>query len=201
MSKTLTVTNPGSCGVTTSQGSSLSSASATTATVDGGSFEERVMTISSKIGKADSSIDGIALGIDQPTGSLIAFDQVGDDSIRQFDAHVAALGAILNEWTSEQTYDKRVANLRGTSTGLSSALRRHEDIPLRAGDSLEVATVFDDSDEDVLTGSAGLDWFFFDLSDDHATDLKDEVFADDLICRRSVKTSGKPNPNSLENRR
>jgi hypothetical protein len=32
----------------------------------------------------------------------------------------------------------------------------------------------------VLTGSAGIDWFFFDEDNDRATDLKDEVFLDDL---------------------
>jgi Ca2+-binding RTX toxin-like protein len=42
-------------------------------------------------------------------------------------------------------------------------------------------TVFDTpEDEDVLTGSAGSDWFFFDQQTDRATDLKDEVFNNDL---------------------
>jgi Ca2+-binding RTX toxin-like protein len=38
------------------------------------------------------------------------------------------------------------------------------------------------SGSDVLTGSSGLDWFWFDQAEDHdrATDLRDEVFADDL---------------------
>ncbi len=40
----------------------------------------------------------------------------------------------------------------------------------------------DDGSADVLTGSAGYDWFFLDEPDgqDRATDLTDEVFADDL---------------------
>ena len=44
------------------------------------------------------------------------------------------------------------------------------------------ATVVDDDDEsqDFLTGSAGMDWFFFQDPEDKATDLKDEVFANDL---------------------
>ena len=41
-------------------------------------------------------------------------------------------------------------------------------------------TVSKDYDKDVLTGSAGLDWFFFDSSLDRASDLRDEVFAGDL---------------------
>jgi hypothetical protein len=33
----------------------------------------------------------------------------------------------------------------------------------------------------VLTGSSGFDWFFFnDEQEDRATDLNDEVFANDL---------------------
>ncbi len=41
-------------------------------------------------------------------------------------------------------------------------------------------TILDDGESDVLTGSAGLDWFFFDLSLDRATDRKDEIFANEL---------------------
>lgn len=43
-------------------------------------------------------------------------------------------------------------------------------------------TVSRDGAKDTLTGSAGEDWFFFDAEEDkdRATDLKDEVFADDL---------------------
>ena len=33
-------------------------------------------------------------------------------------------------------------------------------------------TVLDDEDKDQLTGSSGLDWFFFDTSLDKATDKK-----------------------------
>ena len=33
---------------------------------------------------------------------------------------------------------------------------------------------------DILTGSAGLDWFIFDKDTDRATDPKDEVFVSDL---------------------
>jgi hypothetical protein len=47
--------------------------------------------------------------------------------------------------------------------------------PIRDG-----ATIFEDDDKDVLTGSSGSDWFFFDLLEDRATDLKDEIIANDL---------------------
>ena len=43
-------------------------------------------------------------------------------------------------------------------------------------------SVLDDGAADKLTGASGDDWFFFDpdLDNDKATDLKDEVFANDL---------------------
>lgn len=41
-------------------------------------------------------------------------------------------------------------------------------------------TVTEDNEANVLTGSAGQDWFFFDPLTDRATDLNDEVFANDL---------------------
>lgn len=41
------------------------------------------------------------------------------------------------------------------------------------------ATVFDDDVKDVLTGSTGLG-AFFDDDLDRSTDLKDEIFANDL---------------------
>ena len=40
-------------------------------------------------------------------------------------------------------------------------------------------TVLDDSEADVLTGSAGIDWFFLNRDEDKATDPKDEIFAND----------------------
>jgi hypothetical protein len=38
----------------------------------------------------------------------------------------------------------------------------------------------DDNSKDMLTGSSGDDWFFFWSPEDKATDLSDEVFANDL---------------------
>ena len=70
---------------------------------------------------------------------------------------------IMRVWTSADDYQTRTANLN------------------RNGLLLVGQTVLDDvGDRDVLTGSAGIDWFFFDLDNDKATDLKDEVFANDL---------------------
>ena len=39
-------------------------------------------------------------------------------------------------------------------------------------------TIAGDDDEDRLTGSSGLDWFFYELGEDTATDVKKELFED-----------------------
>ena len=71
------------------------------------------------------------------------------------------LNRIMEEWTGSALYQQRIEILNNI---------------LVPG-----YTVFDDpADEDVVTGSAGNDWFLFDLLNDRATDLKDEVFANDL---------------------
>lgn len=83
----------------------------------------------------------------------------------------------MSEWTSVRDYLSRVANIRGSG----STSRSNGDNYLLA-DGLN-ATVFDDAVKDVLTGSAGTDWFVANLSDgalDKITDLLDSEFADDL---------------------
>lgn len=68
-----------------------------------------------------------------------------------YDANVAALDAILAEWTSARPYADRVNNLLNGG-GLSGGNY------LRATPAGR--TVFDDGAIDTLTGGAGLDWFF-----------------------------------------
>jgi Ca2+-binding RTX toxin-like protein len=88
-----------------------------------------------------------------------------------YDDQVAAISALIAEWTSDNDYATRVSNLR------TSFLKTE-------GDG---ATVFDDGAADVLTGSSGQDWFFANLNPedpedvrDRITDLSDDVFAGDL---------------------
>jgi CSLREA domain-containing protein len=88
-----------------------------------------------------------------------------------FDANDAALLAIMAEWTSQRDYATRVANLRGEGTGE----RSNGEYFLRKG-----VTVLDDLARDVLTGSAGLDWFLFSDAEDKVTDLSAEEFKDVL---------------------
>lgn len=97
----------------------------------------------------------------------------------------AAMRAIRSEWLStrdaasvENDYHLRIQNL---TDGSGTTERLNDAYFLTIGDG---GTVRDDPDDvDILTGSAGDDWFFFEMSKtsrDRATDLKDEVFANDL---------------------
>jgi len=105
----------------------------------------------------------------------------GDDILiagfTAFDADQFALHGIQTEWTSARSYAARVANIQGTGTGP----RANGNIFLLTdGPS---ATAFDDAAEDVLTGSAGADWFFANLDAgvrDKITDLSAGEFANDL---------------------
>jgi CSLREA domain-containing protein len=108
----------------------------------------------------------------------------GDDILiagtTQFDAHARAISAIMNEWISERTYEQRIANLNGTGSETAFANRRNGDVFLKVGPTGAESTLFDDLSEDILTGSAGLDWFLLDGNEDRITDLQDEIFAKDL---------------------
>jgi hypothetical protein len=98
-----------------------------------------------------------------------------------FDGDYAALCAILAEWNSSRSYATRVANLQGTGSGSTFASRLNGNYFLTASGSGR--TVFDDGDADVLTGSAGRDWFFANLAGgvlDTITDLQPDEFALDI---------------------
>jgi Ca2+-binding RTX toxin-like protein len=93
--------------------------------------------------------------------------------------HEEAIGKIMAEWTSSRLFESRVKNLVD-GTGSPEERSNGEYFLVRGDEADSTTTVFDDEDEDKLTGSAGVDWFFFDEDSDHGTDLKDEAFADDL---------------------
>ena len=83
-----------------------------------------------------------------------------------YDDNDEALLALLNEWASDTDYDQRVDNVRNGAGSLAGT-----GIRLESG-----VTVMDDDDEDVLTGSSGQDWFFFDpLLDKVTGQKKDEA--------------------------
>jgi Ca2+-binding RTX toxin-like protein len=133
------------------------------------------------LGGADSDLLVGKSGRDLLIGGIGADRIVGnaDDDIliagyTTHDTDPAALDAIMNEWTrpdTEATYEQRINHLDGSLDGGLNGLVLLTD-----------ETVSRDRAADVLTGSAGLDWFWFDEADDNdrATDLRDEVFVDDL---------------------
>jgi len=94
----------------------------------------------------------------------------------------------MHEWTSSHTYSQRVANLSNLSApgadGTTFGSRENQGYFLQADGP--AATVLDDNAADVVTGSAGLDWFVINVDGDSgsardkATDLGAAEFAADL---------------------
>jgi Ca2+-binding RTX toxin-like protein len=114
-------------------------------------------------------------GLDLLIGGLGADRLVGnqDDDILvagRVALSEALLALVMAEWTSGiGTYADRQGNVRTY---------------LRTDDLLGDPTVFADESKDVLTGSAGVDWFFANLGgegvQDKITDLSSEEFQPDL---------------------
>jgi Ca2+-binding RTX toxin-like protein len=105
----------------------------------------------------------------------------GDDLLiggrTSYDDYRAGLDLILAEWTSPNSYDTRVNNLRSGGGAILGGVK------LAAGGPQ--ATVFDDGDKDTLQGDNGRDWFFADLDgkpsdDDKVKDKKGNETADSL---------------------
>jgi len=86
------------------------------------------------------------------------------------DANATALCAIMQEWASADSYQVRTAALTSSLLRIDGA----------------TATVFDDNAYDMLTGSAGQDWFFANLDGesgtvrDKVTDVHASEFANDI---------------------
>jgi Ca2+-binding RTX toxin-like protein len=106
----------------------------------------------------------------------------GDDLLiagfTEFDANPAALAAILAEWTAPREAEVRVANLRGEGSGP----RLNGDYFLKTNGP--DAALFQDVEQDDMTGGAGRDWFIANLIGDgikdNVTDLLSSEFAEDL---------------------
>jgi hypothetical protein len=95
-------------------------------------------------------------------GHDLLFGNHGDDVLiggtTAFDSNAAALRSILNEWTSDRTYQDRIANLGGTGSGAPFAARSNGDFFLTT--TGPDATVQDDHAWDSLIGNAGTNWYF-----------------------------------------
>jgi uncharacterized repeat protein (TIGR01451 family) len=89
-------------------------------------------------------------GADSIIGS--AFDDILIAGTTAHDEDDAALQAILDEWSSGNSYRTRIDNIRN-GTGENGAF------------VLDDTTVFDDGVRDTLIGSAGLDWFWIGSHD------------------------------------
>jgi hypothetical protein len=72
---------------------------------------------------------------------------------------LAAYAAILSEWTSTDSYTKRVNRIMNGG-GLNGSFL------------LNLSTVFDDTSTDTLTGGAGMNFYFIDKKQDTITDKK-----------------------------
>lgn len=224
-----------------------------TALVVGGTLgnDQILFSPGPKIGEIRVSINGVSQGVFQPTGSLIAYGQAGDDDIEvagsiqlaawlyggdgndrlkggggddvliggdgddlliggggrdlliggngadriignagddiliagatAYDGRAQALLAIMREWTSARDYETRIRNISGVGT----SPRANDNYFLWANDDTTGTlaaerTVFDDDDRDLLTGGAGTNWLFFDSDRDRATDLNEDVFANEF---------------------
>ncbi|MEX0613176.1 MAG: PKD domain-containing protein, partial [Pirellulales bacterium] len=109
------------------------------------------------------------LGADRIIGN--ADDDILIAGFTMHDSNMEAIRKIMDEWTRlDQTYQERIDHLTGANASGG----------LNDGYFLNAAAVGHDDSADVLTGSSGLDWFLFDDEKDRATDLKDEVFSNDL---------------------
>jgi Ca2+-binding RTX toxin-like protein len=120
-------------------------------------------------------------GSDRLVGS--ADDDILIAGLTAHDHNAAALLAILAEWTSTRTYAERVANIMGTASGSKFAARANANYFLYADGP--AATVLDDGAEDLMTGSAGQDWFLFNKDGDggvrdRVTDLHANEFQTDI---------------------
>jgi hypothetical protein len=117
-----------------------------------------------------------------PSGAEGPVGRWGDDLMiggtPASNSNETALAAVLAEWTSQDDYATRIANLLGTGGGSSFANRLNGNYFLQPG-----VTVFDDGAQYPLTGSAGQDWFFanilgFGVLDKITGVAKDEIVTD-----------------------
>jgi Ca2+-binding RTX toxin-like protein len=98
------------------------------------------------------------LGADQLDGG--ADDDILIGGTTNYDTNITALVAIMKEWSrTDLNYHQRINDLL-TGGGLNGS-----------NTLVDGTTVLDDNAIDVLTGGAGMDWFFLNKKQDNLTDL------------------------------
>jgi hypothetical protein len=88
-----------------------------------------------------------------------------------YDSNDVALTAIMSEWNSSRNYSQRVHNLSngtgGSGLDASTFGSRANGGHFLIGNDGATQTVFNDNEEDKLTGSSANDWFFANLVADN----------------------------------
>lgn len=98
-------------------------------------------------------------------------DDVLIAAFTNFDSNAAALLLLRSEWTSANSYAVRVSNLaNGTGAFLSGT-------GVKLKNSGADRTVFNDSEQDTLSGQGGSDLFFASLNDN----IKDKAASETLL--------------------
>lgn len=110
-------------------------------------------------------------------GADYLLGNAGDDILiagsTAHDAHDQSLLVIMDEWTRRDlSYSLRVRDLRDGG-GLNGDVRLSS-----AGAD---RTVFSDNSSDVLAGGPGSDWFCFSSNRDRATDMRHELYSNDVL--------------------
>jgi Ca2+-binding RTX toxin-like protein len=119
-------------------------------------------------------------GADRIVGN--AEDDILVAGISTHDSDLEALLQIQEEWISENSYAQRSANILNREIGGAMPGSGANESYFLTPDNYD-ATVFDDGDEDILTGNQGDDLFLFNADGpvaDVITDLKAAEFAEDL---------------------
>jgi Ca2+-binding RTX toxin-like protein len=103
-------------------------------------------------------------GSDRLVGNASDDILLGDNL--SFTDDLTTLDAVMQEWNrTDRSYQDRIDDLKNGVLGTAQ---------------LNAITITTDSATDTLTGSAGSDWFISNPSLDRVTDLKDEIFMNDL---------------------
>jgi hypothetical protein len=127
-------------------------------TLNDGTVKTQVVNLSAA-GAATSRAGNLLLGpvtSGLPSATVSGFSLQADSST----SSQAALNTVLADWTSQDHYATRIANLLGSGRGSSFSNRLNGNYFLQPG-----VTVFDDVAQDQLTGSAGQGWFFANIFD------------------------------------